>query len=214
MVRTRRDIQGWAEEPSASPAIVAAPPPPPPPERLELDLEHFRLAETGLTVKGQPSFEEWESIGNLLHLMVRGIQWCVGDWLCYGDGEWGEKAAQVVDATKWSYETVRVYRWVAERVPPQNRFPKLPFKMHMVVAALSTSEQHRWLTRALEGTDGATWSVKTLEDAVRQKQLGSGAGVAYLVVVTCADEDDQAACARQLDVLSRKYTLKTEKKLH
>src|SRR4051812_7870581 len=95
--RTKKDVQGWADvAPPDSPltpdAIVDAAVGddaitgdivPVASDAPSLDLEHFTLTTLGLTVKGRPSFDEWAGIGAYLHIMVKGIQWCVGDWIAW-----------------------------------------------------------------------------------------------------------------------------------
>lgn len=224
MARTRKDPQGWesagvavaemAPSENVMPAVLAdvvaevaqgSDPTP-------LDLEHFTLGPTGLIVKGRPNFEEWSNIGSMLRLFEQGVQWLIGDWVCFGEGEWGDKTAQVIDAEQWSAETVRVYRWVASKVPLTRRVPGLDFSHHMAVAEMTPSQQTVWLQRAIKGSDGKRWSVAELKREIKRKELGGSAASAieYLVEVKCASEVDQAECGRQLENLGRAYTLKTK----
>lgn len=224
MPRTRKDSQGWTDtevadatgvEMEMPPGLatvvsdVAAEPAPPD----ELDLEHFKLGATGLHVKGRPNFDEWANIGGMLRLFEQGVQWLIGDWVCFGEGEWGDKTAQVIDHERWSAETVRAYRWVASKVPMRNRQPGLSFSHHMAVAEMQPSQQAVWLARALKGTDGVAWSVAILKKQIKLKELGPGAPtltVQYLAEVQCDNASDQAECARQLTNLGRTFTLKTK----
>lgn len=219
MVKARKDTQGWNDDtiavvdtPVGEPPIVetivgnviadVAPP-------QVLDLEHFKLGPVGLEVKGRPNFDEWKNIGGLLRLMEHGIQWLIGDWVNWGEGEWGDKTAQVIDAELFSESTIRVYRWTAARIPTENRVPALTFSHHMAVSSMVTTEQQRWLERATKNT----WSVSELKKQIKIHAAGSTTtttDIEYLVIVKCETELDQQECARQLTNLNRTFTIKTK----
>lgn len=162
-------------------------------------IEHgrFTITTNGLQCNGVPTYEEWEEIGHVLAVMVRGIQFCVGDWLRIGE-QFGELAAQVIDARSWSDATVRVYKSIAERVPLQvRRMDDLTFAHHMAVAALPPREQKRWLDRAAGNGDGESWTVNRLTQAVKAGH--DRPATSWHVLATCASAREQAKIAKLLE---------------
>ncbi len=127
---------------------------------------NFTFTPTGLRVKGTPHIDEWAAVGHMLAVQVRGLQFMTGDWLLYGEQHYGELAAQVIDARNWSDETVRVYRWVAEKVPQDCRREDLTFTHHFKVAGLKPQEQKKWLREAATSEEGQ-WSASRLGAAIR-----------------------------------------------
>lgn len=161
-----------------------------------IDLEFFTLGPTGLMVKPgtHPPFAAWEAVGQVLRTLERGVAWLVGDWMAYGESAYGDLAHQIIG--DFSPETARVYSWVAEKIPPENRDHRLDFGHHQVVAALSPAEQRVWLDRAAAGDgDGKRWSTVRLKQEVRAP-VGSGAALEYGVYIgfdSVADRDAVAA---------------------
>ncbi len=133
----------------------------------------FTFTTTGLVVKGTPDMDEWAAVGHMLAVQVQGLQFMTGDWLLYGERHYGELAAQVIDARNWSDETVRVYRWVAEKVPKDCRREDLTFTHHFVVAGLKPDDQKKWLKKAATSEE-APWPASRLKSAVKH---GTDAGV-------------------------------------
>lgn len=109
---------------------------------------HFRFTPAGLVVQGDPSFEEWEAVGDRLAYIQRRIHWWIGDWLNYGEGRWGERYAQAIDETKFRYQTLANDKWVAGKVELSRRRENLRFSHHAEVASRPPEEQDRWLDRA------------------------------------------------------------------
>lgn len=165
-----------------------------------LDLQNFKVGPTGLTVTGEPTIEEWAGIGELLRTLEYGLQWAIGDWICAGEGKYGDQAAQVLDHTAWSVRTTAVYRWAASRVPAENRRTDLTFSHHLVVADLPPDQQRNWLEQAAAATEalGEPWSVQRLK---REMAIASAKGtmMRWLLVVDCNDEKDRSRLQTQLE---------------
>lgn len=159
----------------------------------------FQVTDTGLVVKGKPSLEVWSDMFEFLRICDRAIQFALGDALNRTEADFGEEASQLVDATDWSEETVKNYRWVSAKVPPPVRRADLSFSHHQVVAHLETTElQKQWLAKAAEGTDGAQWSVARLKKEVKGIESSSTETDSYTVTVTCENEARQDELVRQL----------------
>lgn len=176
---------------------------PEPPEKSWLELEPytfgaFTFSAAGLSVVGTPPIEEWDAVGHMLAVQVRGLQFMVGDWLRIGETLYGERAAQVIDARHWSESTVRAYRWVAEKVPAENRMlDRLDYAHHQAVAALAPREQKAWLKRACGDGEGR-WTVPRLKAAIRNGSEPTETG--WYVVVECASAAKRDALRKKLEL--------------
>jgi N6-adenosine-specific RNA methylase IME4 len=122
-----------------------------------------QVSATGLDLAPGLEFDEWERVGGLLGRIGRSYQWWVGDWLNYGEREYGEGYAQGMDATGLAYDTLNGCRWVAQEVEIVRRRTNLSFSHHKEVAHLPPGDQTRWLDRAVVNE----WSVRDLRRAIR-----------------------------------------------
>lgn len=153
----------------------------------------FVFHSWGMEISGPVSYDDWAEAGQRLALFAKGLAFAVGDWLVYGEHEFGEQAAQAIDAQHWSESTVRAYRWLAERVPPGSRVDGLDMAHHLAVAKLPPAEQRKWLRSALEGDGGARWSVTRLKTELAKADGRPTSPLAYYVLAECRDASDQAS---------------------
>jgi N6-adenosine-specific RNA methylase IME4 len=126
----------------------------------------FQLTPTGLTVRGQPSFDEWQDAGTKLSRMEGAVQFWIGDWLNAGEQRYREKYAQAVNETQ--VETWMHYAWVSNKVQICTRVQILPWSYHREVAHLDPPTQSALLAEAVE----KGWKRRQLTDAVRARAHG------------------------------------------
>lgn len=144
-----------------------------------LDIPGCEFTETGLRIKTKISFDHWERLGEVLKRAETGIQWWLGDWMIYGEHQYGEKYAQALDASEQTginADTLRNYHWVSERIPSVMRITELPWSFHQVVAGLPEVERNAWLSTALNRKlTGDPYTFRELkrdvEKAERQKNF-------------------------------------------
>ena len=115
-----------------------------------VQIGHFKLTGTGLVVEDDSTFDEWETLGGILHRLEGSIQWLIGDWLNYGAWAWGDKYQPVAEAIGYDEKTLRNYAWVARNVVLSLRKDKLSFGHHNIVAGFPADEQNYWLNRAVD----------------------------------------------------------------
>lgn len=108
------------------------------------------------------AFKDWEAIGAALADVDKSIRWLLGDWLTYGEWKYGEKYAQAVDMTRFNFNRLKDYAWVAGNVRLSARTELLSWTHHKHVAKLDHDEQRRWLALAIEND----WTTRQLHDAV------------------------------------------------
>jgi hypothetical protein len=107
-----------------------------------------RLREDGYDIPPGLPFERWQEIGATLQQMHRSINWWIGDWLRYGEANYGEDAYQAVKlATGRGDESLSQVTWVAARFPAGTRVPELSWSHHRAVLLddLPMAESHRLL---------------------------------------------------------------------
>lgn len=160
----------------------------------------FTFGSQGLTVLGQPTFDEWAEAMHVLAVMERGLAFLIGDMILFGESAYGELAAQIIDARHWQPSTVNVYVWMAKQIPPENRMLDrgLSVAHHLAVSRLPPSEQRVWLRRAIGNGEAEPWSINRLKAAI--KADADQEPTAWLVLVTCASEKKRDALQKQLEL--------------
>ena len=168
-----------------------------------------------MKLRRKPSFDEWESAGDTVRVILEAGPWWAVDWLNYGEGMFGEEAAQAIDAMKWSDETMRIYRYIGQRVAPENRFPpqEVPFTTHYVVARLPPAEQRHWLKR----TAKERWTREQLRYEIIRAQTHAGETLHVWVLIDAKDPEDAQKLLDRLSlegrngkIVSRMQSLKTQ----
>ena len=171
----------------------------------------YDLEPLGLSVHKDLTFADWAGLGTWLEAVEHGIQWCIGDWLVYGEEKFGEQASQAIDATGWAITTLAQYRWVCQRVPRDIRRPELSFFHHREVADLDPKQQVEWLQRAVEGDpDGGTWTTDRLRSELKTAKTGEKP--AYYVVVSAKSKKDADELLERMLAEGRKAKLQEKKK--
>lgn len=115
------------------------------------------------------SFARWEGIGATLQQMHKSINWWIGDWLRYGEDNYGEDAYQAVKlATGRGDESLSQVTWVASRFPAGTRVPELSWSHHRAVLLddLPITESHK----LLEAVKAEPVPVRELIDRARTRR--------------------------------------------
>jgi hypothetical protein len=81
-------------------------------------------------------FDQWASGVYMIDTVQRGAPWWLGDMLLYGEQEYGESYAQVMEHTEMSYSTLTTYKSVAKAFPPHERRQGVDWSKHEACAAL------------------------------------------------------------------------------
>jgi hypothetical protein len=120
------------------------------PMKLEsgLILPGIEFTKTSLLVTRKITEKEWQDIGAKLCRAGGALRWWIGDWLRYGEHEWGEEYSKLPAAMEYRQATLRDLNWVAGSVDPSRRRDKLSWEHHREVAHLEPEEQDRWLNEA------------------------------------------------------------------
>lgn len=96
----------------------------------------FKITVTGLEVYGVPSFEQWMKQGRELWYAKQSIQWCIGDWINFGEKAYGGKYEQALDETDYTLQTLENYAYTCKAILPTARRENVSFSNHSEVASL------------------------------------------------------------------------------
>jgi hypothetical protein len=116
----------------------------------EIVVSSFLLKPSGLEGIGNPSFEDWTKCGQFLKNSEKAVHFWIGDWVNYGEHNYGDKYTQEINETNFSYSTISQDRWVASRIPFNSRLQNVPFSHHVEVADLVPEDRDRFLKQALD----------------------------------------------------------------
>lgn len=116
------------------------------------------LTPVGLRLTPGMEYEEWASYGPLLGAGVGAWSWAIGDWLFYGEWEYGSRYEDAQALTGLAEQTLKDLKYVAGRFDLSRRRDDLSLSHHREVAAKPLEEQDEWLDKA--AAEG--WSQKEL----------------------------------------------------
>lgn len=147
------------------------------PQYSLFEIPGCEFTETSLSIKPGMKFEHWQRLVRLLERTEQAIQWYLGDALNYGEGEYGDKYAQVLDAHKKTgipIDTLRNYQWVADNVKPVTRVTTLDWSIHREVASLPEAKQKEVLQSLAEKKEvkGKVTRREAEREATRVKREG------------------------------------------
>lgn len=159
--------------------------------------ENFQITPQGLIVVGRPTFEQCDALWETLLTMEKTIQFAIGDAMKYIRARFEDKADQIISArTGWSFETIRNYEWVADKVPQDvRRLTELSFSHHQSVAGLPPDQQSAWLAKAIDGDK--PWPVNRLRAAI--KASGDIPVSAWFLLVKADSEVTRDALMTELE---------------
>jgi hypothetical protein len=123
-----------------------------------------KVTPVGIEFPEDMAFDEWASTGATLKLMDSAIQFALGDWLAFGERKYGEMYSQAEEDTGLDYSTLTNYKYVAEKVPMEERRQDLDWSYHRATTALSKAERKVVLDLAAKND----WKKAEVEREVRR----------------------------------------------
>jgi len=94
------------------------------------------ITKTSLILPANLSFDDWEDLGERLAGARESLRWWLGDWVNFGEAAYGEKYAQALDETHYSYSALRNIAYTTKNTPESLRHQDLTFEHHTTVAGL------------------------------------------------------------------------------
>lgn len=111
---------------------------------------------------------EWAEAGSRIGSVGRNIQWLLGDWIAYGNQNFGERYARASKISGYDPQTLMNMVYVATRFSVSRRRENLSWSHHEALAALEAEDQDRWLDQAAQHR----WSVSDLRMMLRASRKG------------------------------------------
>jgi hypothetical protein len=128
-----------------------------------------QVQRSSLILPHRLPFNVWREIGKEICLVTNSCAWWIGDWVAYGENSFGDRYEQAIADTSLDYQTLRNYAWIARKFTRSRRRDSLSFGHHAEVAALTDTEQDKWLTRA----ERFSWSRNELRRRIRAARLAN-----------------------------------------
>jgi hypothetical protein len=136
-------------------------------ERSSSPDPNARTTPTELRIPLGMTYGAWKRVGTHIALVADSSSWWLGDWIVYGQGQYGKRYLEAIEATQLDYQTLRNYAWVARKFEPPRRRPSLSFQHHLEVAGLPEDDQETWLDRA----HIFRWSKSQLRQQLKRARL-------------------------------------------
>jgi len=128
---------------------------------------HYKLGQTGLTVKGKPTFDDHLACGEFLRRAYLRSPWQLADWLRYGDDrqDWADRIEQAQELTGLARQTLVNLRALA-RVAPAQRRPDVDANLYYPISGELPAVQDEILDKAVE--EG--WGRREVREEVRTRK--------------------------------------------
>lgn len=161
------------------------------------------VSHTGIVLKDETPESEWKRITEQVALLFEATgkkhsqcAMMLGDLLRWGEERFGEKYADVIDATR-DYMRVQVktlenWQWIAGKIAPSRRRENLTLAHHEAVAKLPAEEQDEFLQLA----DSEGMNVKELKEAIRERHPSKPRASKKSVTT---DDNEKSALAKLID---------------
>jgi len=130
---------------------------------LPIKIERCTLTRIGAEFNPALPMKDWHEIGMQLFAIGSCYQFLIGDWLNYGEREYGEKYTLACEEMGCAYQTARNWASICARIDLSRRRDSLAFSHHEAVAGLRAKEQDEWLALAVQNK----WPVQILREKIR-----------------------------------------------
>lgn len=160
------------------------------------------LTRTSWLPREEVGLSDWIDHGRRLGVIGHCVGWWIGDWLRYGNMQFGQRYARASRITGYDAQTLMNMVYVATAYDVSERRTELSFSHHAELAALPAAERERWFDMA----ETERLSVRCLRDELRRSrrleeateraEAVDGDGAPKLAAVADADADEHAASLR------------------
>ncbi len=112
--------------------------------------EKAKFEKNKLTLADDITIDQWKELGQSLKQVEGSVQFWIGDWLLYGEQNYGEMYKKALEDLEYEYETLRNIKYIAANVKMSLRNDNLTFNHHKEVAKLEPDKQKEFLDKAVE----------------------------------------------------------------
>lgn len=108
-----------------------------------------RNDKLGLQLDESTTAEEWANIGKQLLVGNKILNWCLGDWLVFGEKK---NFASLSNELGFDEGYLRNLKWVSKEFPMSLRRDDISHKHYQILAPIDRAERKKWIdTIAKEG---------------------------------------------------------------
>lgn len=108
--------------------------------------------------------EDWMRVGDYLAEVGQAFQWCVIDWLQYGEAKYGEKYKALAERTGLATGTLMNWLSAGKGFEPSRRRENLSFSHYVEVKKLEPAKADRLLQKA----EAEGWTVRQTREAAQR----------------------------------------------
>jgi len=121
------------------------------------------VSRTGLELQPGLSKQEWLDAGRVFALIDRANRWWIGDYLNYGETNYGDTYTEALELFELPYDTLAHYKMVAAAFEVWTRIQNLEWSHHRTLVPLDVDARRYWL----ECAERNHWSVRELKARVK-----------------------------------------------
>ena len=138
-------------------------------ENKDIVYSSFLLKKNGLEAIGKPTFEQWQECGKFIRKAQGAVHFWIGDWLNYGEHNYGETYTQAIDHTSYDYQTVANDKWLSSKIPLSLRKETISINHYQTIASLD--DKKSWVDR-IEKNNWSVAQLKQYVKAYKAKEIG------------------------------------------
>jgi len=140
----------------------------------------YVINETSLVMPDGASFDTIEGMLKGMKLVADSVRFWIGDLLVYSERNHGEMYSQLVDASDYSYQSLKDMMWVSGKLAPTVRRKELTWSHHREVAKLDVEKQRMYLQLAVRDNLSVAALHALINEAENPKEKSSmSKSVAY-----------------------------------
>lgn len=98
----------------------------------------------GLNLDESTTAEEWAEIGKQLLVGNKMLNWCIGDWLVFGERK---NFATLSSELGFDEGYLRNLKWIAKEFPMSSRRDNISHKHYQILAPLDKDSRKEWLDK-------------------------------------------------------------------
>jgi len=96
------------------------------------------------------TFEDWDNIGMQIYSFSRHVPWLLGDWLLFGEAQYGEQYASAQIATGKAYDTLAQYKMVSKKFGVEKRHDELTWSHYLRLCKISDDKVDALIEQAID----------------------------------------------------------------
>jgi len=109
-----------------------------------IEIIPLKNKKLGLNLDENTTAKEWAEIGKQLLVGNKMLNWCIGDWLVFGERK---NFASLSSELGFDEGYLRNLKWIAKEFPLSSRRDDISHKHYQILAPLDKSDRTGWLDK-------------------------------------------------------------------